>query len=77
MAYAKEFYEDYLKPKGIFSFTHKDILKYTDANCSYSVIRELKSFLVGIGLKLQETEEKRTNKKNQTKKYKRYWIEAI
>lgn len=76
MTYAKEFYEDYIKPKGVFTFTHKDILKYTDANCSYSVIRELKILLAGIGLTLHETTEKRTNKKNQTKTYKRYWIEA-
>lgn len=76
MGYAEEFYEDYIKPRGVFTFTHKDILKYTDANCSYSVIRELKKLLAGIGLSLSEVTEKRINNKNQTKKYKRYFIEA-
>ncbi len=75
--YAQEFFEGYIKPKGIKSFTHKDILRETDANCSYRVLQDLISYLEKMGYKLTEIFEERINKKNQKKKYKRYFIEAI
>ena len=39
----KQFLEDNLK-KGIKTFTHKDILKVTNANCPYSVLKCLKKY---------------------------------
>ena len=72
--YAEDFYENYIKPNGALSFTHKDIQIYTDANCSYSVLESLKTFLFNLGFIVTEKEEERINSKGQKKKFKRYYI---
>ena len=75
MTYAQDFYEDYIKAKGLLSFTHKDIQLYTDTNCSYSVMESLRSLLFNLGFILTEREEEKFNKKGQKRKFKRYFIE--
>lgn len=74
--YSEEFIT-YLKRNDCKSFTHRDILKHTDTNCSYSVVKYLKKELEKLGLKLVETIEYRTNKKNARRRFKRYWIEKL
>ena len=77
MTYAEEFFNNYLKPKGIKTFTHRDMLIHTDTNCTYSVLRCLKAYLGTIELSVREEKEERINSKNQKKYYKRYYIEVI
>lgn len=73
--YAEEFI-NYLKRNDLWTFTHKDILNKTTANCSYRVFQTVKSKLESKGFKIIPIWEFHTNQKNQTKRYKRYWIEA-
>lgn len=74
MDYAQGFLKE-LECRNLNNFTHQDILKFTSANCSYSVIRCVKNKLQKDGYRLIELWEENTNLKNETKKYKRYWIE--
>lgn len=76
MTLADDFYNDYLKPKGILSFTHRDILIQTETNCPYSLLKDgIKPLLDKLGYKLTEKQETRINAKGQKKNYKRYYIE--
>ena len=70
MSYATDFINGYLKPFNIKEFTHRDILKNTNTNCSYGVLRELKKHLFAIDKILIETE-----KTNNNKRFKVYTIE--
>lgn len=74
--YAEEFFNNYIQPKGIKNFTHRDLLMHTDTNCTYSVLRSLKNLLKLKGFTIREVEEERINSKNQLKRYKRYYIEV-
>lgn len=77
MGYAQEFFNNYIQPKGLCSFTHRDLLIHTDTNCSYTVLQELKPLLKLKGLTIREEKEERINSKNQKKRYKRYYIEVM
>lgn len=74
-SYAQEFFEGYLKPKGITQFTHKDIQRETDTNCTYSVVQDLRALFDAMGMCLKEEWQGRINRKNQTRRFKRYFIE--
>ena len=76
MTYATEFIKE-LQARKLNNFTHKDILMWTDANCSYSVLRDIREQFEKDGYRLIEVSEQRTNTKNETKKFKRYWVEKI
>lgn len=75
MTYAVEFYEDYLKPNGIFYFSHKDIQRETDTNCTYSVVQDLRALLDTMGYCVKEEWQERINKRNQKRRFKQYYIE--
>ncbi len=77
MSYAQEFFNNYIEPNKINSFTHRDLLQHTNTNCSYSVLRCLKAFLHSKGLQIREEKEERINEKNEIKRYKRFYIEVI
>lgn len=83
MSYHLKFYE-YLKLHNKSSFTHKDILRVTPANCCYRVFQDLKSYLEKLGYVIYETWDKISSKETDpvtgqkrtvTKRYKRYLIE--
>lgn len=76
MDYAEDFLRHIAQNK-IKCFTHRDILKHTDANCSYSVIRTLKAKLEHKGQCLNELWEYRVNSRGQKKKFKKFWVEEI
>ncbi len=76
-SYAEEFFNKYIETNKITNFTHRDLLKFTDTNCSYSVLRYLKAFLFSKGLQIREEKEERINSKNEIKRYKRYYIEVL
>lgn len=76
MDYAVDFLKE-LEVRKMNSFTHKDILNFTTANCSYSVIRCVRNKLEKDGKRLIEIWEDNTNNKKETKRFKRYYIEAI
>lgn len=73
--YAQDFFEGYLKPNGITEFTHKDIQRETDTNCTYSVVQDLRALLDARGYCVKEEWQKRINKRNQKRRFKQYYIE--
>lgn len=75
MDYTDEFLRHIAQSK-IKSFTHRDILEFTAANCSYNIIRALRARLEDEGKTLNELWEYRVNSRGQRRKFKRYWIEA-
>jgi len=76
MTYATEFYNDYIKRYNVKSFTHKDIIKETDANCPYGVLKHtLIPLLESLGYTIRVEKESRTNSKGKIKFYNRYYIE--
>lgn len=76
MTYAIEFYENFIKPRNIKSFTHRDILLNTDTNCPYSLLKHtLMPFLESLGYTIRVERESRINSKGQTKYFNRYYIE--
>ena len=76
MSYATEFLKE-LKTRELNSFTHRDILTLTNTNCSYSVLRDIKEELAKDGYQLVEFWEQHTNVKNETKKFRKYFIEKV
>ena len=75
MSYASEFYEDFIKPNGLITFTHKDIQRETDTNCTYSVVQDLRALLDASGYCVKEIWQENINKRNQKKRFKQYFIE--
>lgn len=63
----------WIEYKEMKSFTHKDIARATNANCSHSVLRDIKKILSREDKKLTEIWETNENHK----RYKRYFIEEI
>lgn len=76
MGYATDFLKE-LNARKRNNFTHKDILTWTTANCSYSVFRDVKQLLAKDGYRLVEIWEEETNTKNEHKRFRRYWIEKV
>lgn len=73
MSKAKNFIE-YLRSKGLASFTHIDIVMQTGTTCPHSVLRDMKPILKGLNISLREESEK--NSKNNSY-HTRYWIEVL
>jgi len=76
MSYATEFIKE-LNARRLNNFTHRDILMWTNANCSYSVLRDIKDEFEKDGYRLVELWEESTNTKKERKKFRRYWVEKI
>lgn len=73
MSKAKRFIE-YLKGKGLSSFTHLDIVLQTGTTCPHSVLRSMKPLLNTLGFQLREESEKN---KNNSGFHTRYFIEVL
>ena len=67
MSYA-DILELYLMKKG--SFTHKDIARVTNGNCSYSILRDLRAKLRTRNAELIEVWEVNPKTKKRYKRYK-------
>ena len=76
MSYATEFIKE-LNARRLNNFTHRDILMWTNANCSYSVLRDIKDEFEKDGYRLIELWEESTNTRKERKKFRRYWVEKI
>ena len=71
MTYATEFIKE-LQARKLNNFTHKDILRWTTANCSYSVLQTVIKRLEKDGYQIDWIPEKSKN----NKPHRRYFMKA-